>query len=107
MEVYEEDLTSANSINNSISNRATKNLNKRQKTSKQTAVKTKTQEVEQKPIEGECAICFEDMDKSKEDVAFCRFSCGQNFHHACILIWCNNKSDANITCPLCRAKWFQ
>lgn len=63
-------------------------------------------EVPRKPIEGECAICFEDMDTSKEEVDFCRYSCGQNLHLDCMLKWSNKKRDDDITCPYCRSKWF-
>lgn len=63
-------------------------------------------EVERKAIEGECSICFEEMSDGKEEIVFCRFSCGQNLHQDCMLKWSNKKRDSDITCPYCRAPWF-
>ncbi|OAK95109.1 hypothetical protein IQ06DRAFT_64248 [Phaeosphaeriaceae sp. SRC1lsM3a] len=54
-----------------------------------------------KPMEGECLICHEQLNPQEDDVTFCRGSCGQNIHEACIEQWTRRHS----TCPMCREPW--
>jgi len=93
---YDEEHNDAQ-IPNRVPAKAKKN-NKKQKVERA--------EVPRKCIDGECAICFEDMIEGKEDIVFCRYSCGQNLHQDCMLKWSDKKRDSDITCPYCRAKWF-
>uniref|UniRef100_A0A6A7G4F2 Mitogen-activated protein kinase kinase kinase 1 n=1 Tax=Hirondellea gigas TaxID=1518452 RepID=A0A6A7G4F2_9CRUS len=62
--------------------------------------------VVQKPIEGDCAICFDDLGGA---VVWCRAQCGQNVHHGCFQMWSRNKkaSGEEITCVYCRVKWLE
>lgn len=57
--------------------------------------------VARKAIQGECSICLEEMKEGKEELDWCKKSCGNNFHFTCLLryIQCAKKA----TCPLCRA----
>lgn len=64
--------------------------------------------VAQKPIEGDCPICMEDLEaKGGRDVTFCRAQCGQNIHQDCIDRYCTSRrrSGNAPTCPYCRAPW--
>jgi hypothetical protein len=61
-----------------------------------------------KPIEGECPICYEALEKD-EAIIYCRASCGQNMHKACLEMWAATKraqgTVAKVTCPYCRSPW--
>ena len=59
--------------------------------------------VPQKPYAGlACAICFEDLDESAEQLVYCERSCGQSVHGACQQRWLLN----NESCVYCRSKWW-
>lgn len=59
-----------------------------------------------KPIEGDCPICYSDLDPSGEDVTFCRAACGQNMHRDCFNTWAQTKGyKEKATCPMCRSTW--
>ncbi|ROT41689.1 hypothetical protein SODALDRAFT_308631 [Sodiomyces alkalinus F11] len=58
-----------------------------------------------KPVEGDCPICFTELDaKSSESVVWCRAACGQNMHKSCFKMWARVKKQA-VTCPFCRSPW--
>jgi hypothetical protein len=41
-----------------------------------------------KPIDGDCPICFNDMEASgDEKIVWCRAACGQNIHRECFEMW--------------------
>lgn len=44
-----------------------------------------------------CPICFDDL---TENVVYCRSSCGNGFHSACLVSWL----DRAKTCPLCETE---
>ncbi|GLC51966.1 hypothetical protein PLESTB_000568100 [Pleodorina starrii] len=65
----------------------------------------------QRPVEGECPICYEDMvpgggGRGAEAITFCR-SCGNNMHKACFDRWASSKRSGGqtVTCIYCRAPW--
>lgn len=59
-----------------------------------------------KPIEGDCPICYSELDPSGEDVTYCRAACGQNMHRDCFNTWAQTKGFKEAaTCPMCRSKW--
>lgn len=60
-----------------------------------------------KPIEGDCPICYEEFDAvgANEAIVYCRASCGNNVHEACIDQWAK-ASAGKLTCPYCRSNWF-
>lgn len=58
-----------------------------------------------KPIEGECPICYDELD-DKEATVFCKYSCGNNIHRDCMQKWVKI-SKGKATCPYCRAKWAE
>lgn len=59
-----------------------------------------------KPVEGDCPICFDGLDASRnEQVVWCRAACGQNIHRDCFQTWAKTKRQLEVTCPLCRSVW--
>jgi hypothetical protein len=62
------------------------------------------QDGNRKPIEGECPICYDDLEPGKDAIVYCQTSCGNNVHKSCMQKWiamAKNKA----TCPYCRAQW--
>jgi E3 ubiquitin-protein ligase ZSWIM2 len=42
--------------------------------------------------EGEaCCVCFEEMKEGTENLTYCKFGCGRNFHIDCVEVWVKNK----------------
>lgn len=60
-----------------------------------------TKEVEQKPIEDNCPICFEKMNET-EKLVYCKYVCGNSLHKECFDKW--NKVKSN-QCVYCRGYW--
>jgi hypothetical protein len=67
-----------------------------------------------KPIEGDCPICFGELEASGgESVVWCRAACGQNIHKECFEMWAATKRQqgagataaSEVTCPYCRSVW--
>jgi hypothetical protein len=65
-----------------------------------------------KRVEGDCPICFNEMDGGAETIVWCRAACGQNIHKECFEMWASTKrqqagrgSQADVTCPYCRSIW--
>jgi hypothetical protein len=70
-----------------------------------------------KPVEGDCPICFCEMDQEGEGgepVVWCRAACGQNVHKGCFETWAATKrrqageggnAASEVTCPYCRSVW--
>ncbi|KAL1797512.1 hypothetical protein ACET3X_004118 [Alternaria dauci] len=61
------------------------------------------QDGNRKPIEGECPICYDELGRN-EAIVYCKSSCGNNVHKACMQNWVA-ASKGKATCPYCRAKW--
>ncbi|KAK7431219.1 hypothetical protein QQZ08_002259 [Neonectria magnoliae] len=62
-----------------------------------------TESDKRKPVEGDCPICYCELDGS-EGVVWCRAACGQNIHEHCFKMWARTKQ-GDVTCPLCRSVW--
>jgi hypothetical protein len=62
------------------------------------------QDGNRKPIEGECPICYDDLDPDKDAIVYCQTSCGNNVHKSCMQTWIA-MAKSKATCPYCRAKW--
>ncbi|KAF9693621.1 hypothetical protein EKO04_008282 [Ascochyta lentis] len=58
-----------------------------------------------KPIEGECPICYDELDPKNDVIVYCKASCGNNVHKACMQSWIQVAARGNATCPYCRARW--
>ncbi|GKT45882.1 E3 ubiquitin-protein ligase Zswim2 [Colletotrichum spaethianum] len=70
----------------------------------------KSQDKNRKPVEGDCPICFCELEtKSNETIVWCRAACGQNIHKQCFQTWAATKrrgySTGEVTCPFCRSVW--
>ena len=61
-----------------------------------------SQDNNRKPIEGDCPICFMELEND-EDIVWCQAACGNNVHKACFDKWAKVK--AQVTCPFCRTLW--
>lgn len=67
-----------------------------------------------KPLEGDCPICFEEMEAQGEAIVWCKAACGQNIHQQCFEMWAATKRQqagagdgdkVDVTCPYCRSVW--
>lgn len=58
-----------------------------------------------RPVEGDCPICFSELDEASEPVVWCRAACGQNIHRGCFERWASTKTRGDVTCPMCRSVW--
>jgi uncharacterized Zn-finger protein len=63
------------------------------------------QDGNRKPIEGECPICYDELDPKNDDIVYCKTSCGNNVHKACMQSWIQVAARGKATCPYCRATW--
>ncbi|KJZ76170.1 hypothetical protein HIM_04626 [Hirsutella minnesotensis 3608] len=60
-----------------------------------------------KPIEGDCPICFCELEAASPGSAvWCRAACGQNLHRECFDMWARTKK-GQVTCPFCRSAWAE
>ncbi|KAF2035402.1 hypothetical protein EK21DRAFT_106937 [Setomelanomma holmii] len=62
------------------------------------------QDGNRKPVEGECPICYDDLNADTDAVVYCKTSCGNNVHKDCMQKWISMTRD-KATCPYCRATW--
>jgi hypothetical protein len=62
------------------------------------------QDGNRKPIEGECPICYDDLEAGKDAIVYCKASCGNNVHKDCMQKWIS-MTRGKATCPYCRAIW--
>ncbi|MCJ1476629.1 hypothetical protein MMC13_005297 [Lambiella insularis] len=58
-----------------------------------------------KPVEGDCPICFTEMEEEKDDLVFCQAKCGNNLHKECLEQWANSRAGKPTTCVYCRTPW--
>ncbi|GAM82930.1 hypothetical protein ANO11243_009160 [Dothideomycetidae sp. 11243] len=59
------------------------------------------------PVEGDCAICCEELDTQAEEIVWCKAACGNNLHKSCFDQWAATKRNGQVTCPYCRTPWSQ
>jgi hypothetical protein len=57
-----------------------------------------------RPIEGDCPICFCEMEEAEETV-WCKAACGNSLHASCFQQWAASKGGSTTTCVYCRAPW--
>ncbi|KAF2155569.1 RING finger domain-containing protein [Myriangium duriaei CBS 260.36] len=58
-------------------------------------------------VEGDCAICCEDLNPDAEEIVWCKAACGNNLHKSCFDQWAATKRGGQVTCPYCRTPWQQ
>jgi hypothetical protein len=63
------------------------------------------QDGNRKPVDGECPICYDELEPKKDDIVYCKNGCGNNVHKACMQSWIQVAARGKATCPYCRATW--
>ncbi|KAJ4983600.1 SWIM zinc finger protein [Stagonosporopsis vannaccii] len=63
------------------------------------------QDGNRKTIEGECPICYDELNIENDEIVYCKASCGNNVHKACMQSWIQVATSGRATCPYCRAPW--
>ena len=63
------------------------------------------QDGNRKPIEGECPICYDELNPKNDEIVYCKTGCGNNVHKTCMQSWIQVAARGKATCPYCRAKW--
>lgn len=58
-----------------------------------------------KPVEGECPICYMDLEEQQNELVWCRASCGNNMHKTCFDQWVASQRGKQVRCVYCRANW--
>jgi len=58
-----------------------------------------------KAIDGDCPICFTELDAEDKDIVFCRAACGNNLHRECFEQWARSQAGKAVTCVYCRTPW--
>lgn len=60
-----------------------------------------------KTIEGECPICYMELDEKQDKLVWCKAACGNNMHKSCFDAWAasQNKSGNEARCVYCRSIW--
>lgn len=58
-----------------------------------------------KAIEGECPICYFDLDEEHNELVWCRAACGNNVHKSCFDQWAASQRGASVKCVYCRTSW--
>ncbi|EAS33146.3 uncharacterized protein CIMG_04170 [Coccidioides immitis RS] len=59
----------------------------------------------QKPIDGDCPICFMPLDSSNDQVVWCKAACGNNIHRLCFEQWAASLNGKQLRCVYCRTPW--
>ncbi|EXJ96499.1 hypothetical protein A1O1_01625 [Capronia coronata CBS 617.96] len=58
-----------------------------------------------KPADGECPICYMDLDESHNRLVWCKAQCGHNMHKSCFDQWAATRAGGQVSCVYCRAPW--
>ncbi|RIB04945.1 hypothetical protein C2G38_2119549 [Gigaspora rosea] len=69
---------------------------------------SKEETVQRRPIEGDCAICYEPLEPTENlsEILWCRGGCGNNLHKECFLKWKSSRMFGRaVTCVYCRREW--
>jgi hypothetical protein len=51
-----------------------------------------------KPIEGDCPICFMELEPEKHEIVWCRAACGNNVHKTCFQKWAATQNAQGVRC---------
>ncbi|KAJ9601883.1 hypothetical protein H2200_013632 [Cladophialophora chaetospira] len=58
-----------------------------------------------KPTDGECPICYMDLDEEHNKLVWCKAQCGHNLHKSCFDQWAKSQSGTQVRCVYCRTPW--
>lgn len=59
-----------------------------------------------KAAEGDCPVCYMEVEEGNHDLVWCKGSCGKNVHSECINIL-KDSYGVQAKCPHCRASWIE
>lgn len=60
-----------------------------------------------KPTDGECPICYMDLDPEHNKLVWCKSQCGHNLHKSCFDQWAASQRGKEVRCVYCRTPWQQ
>ncbi|KIX00122.1 uncharacterized protein Z518_10259 [Rhinocladiella mackenziei CBS 650.93] len=58
-----------------------------------------------KSTDGECPICYMDLDEMHNRLVWCKSQCGHNIHKSCFDQWAASQGDKKVCCVYCRTPW--
>jgi len=58
-----------------------------------------------KPTDGECPICYMDLDPENNKLVWCKSQCGHNLHKSCFDQWAASQRGQEVRCVYCRSPW--
>ena len=58
-----------------------------------------------KPTDGECPICYMDLDDEHNKLVWCKAQCGHNLHKSCFDQWAKSQGGMEVRCVYCRTPW--
>ncbi|KIW17893.1 hypothetical protein PV08_05088 [Exophiala spinifera] len=58
-----------------------------------------------KSTDGECPICYMDLDPKNNKLVWCKAQCGHNLHQSCFDQWVASMAGREVRCVYCRATW--
>lgn len=58
-----------------------------------------------KSTEGECPICYMDLDENENELVWCKAACGNNMHKSCFEQWVASQRGQAVRCVYCRTEW--
>ncbi|KAK5204612.1 hypothetical protein LTR47_007398 [Exophiala xenobiotica] len=58
-----------------------------------------------KPTDGECPICYMDLDPEHNKLVWCKAQCGHNLHKSCFDQWAASMAGKEVRCVYCRTPW--
>lgn len=58
-----------------------------------------------KPTDGECPICYMDLDEEHNKLVWCKAQCGHNLHKSCFDQWAKSQAGQEVRCVYCRTPW--
>lgn len=58
-----------------------------------------------KPTDGECPICYMELDEEHNPLVWCRSQCGHNLHKTCFYQWAASQRGTQVRCVYCRTPW--
>ncbi|KIX93281.1 uncharacterized protein Z520_10924 [Fonsecaea multimorphosa CBS 102226] len=58
-----------------------------------------------KPTDGECPICYMELDEEHNELVWCKAQCGHNTHKSCFDQWAKSQAGKGVRCVYCRTPW--
>lgn len=64
-----------------------------------------TESGNRKPTDGECPICYMDLNPNRNKLVWCKSQCGHNLHKSCFDQWAASQRGQEVRCVYCRSPW--